>query len=380
MHLQHKASPAPKNLAAEKRDFARILEDRQIAKEIPYQRKMDKKLAQKFAESISLDDVREKGNLEWGWKQTPMLSIDLSSLGYGIVHIKDESRNPTGTFKDRAMWEIAKQFKYFGELYPLNGKSAPHAPVPRFSVITSGNVGASLSHLFEKYGLPPVKLLVSKSLSKEKLDSLKKMYADIYLVDLGIKQLSAREISLLTNNRGGIDITSAVYFEPHAIFYDWLVHEVFNQKPDEIYVPYGSGRLMENFLTWQVRSVKNHFDKTPDPRLQIPLGNLVKIGIFGAEPLDANSSADKLTKDFNPFTIFKDNDLSSLVSLHNSGKSTGVYKVKEEFISIAHSILSRHCRTEPSGAAGLALYLQRYEKQKPNPNSKVVIVNTGQGI
>ena len=192
---------------------------------------------------------------------------------------------------------------------------------------------------------------------------------DIYPTDILIDAMN------MPVNENGIDITSVSSLEPHAIFYDWHVHEAFNETPNEIYVPYGSGRVMENYVTWQMRNARKK-----DPRLKIPVGRLINISILGAEPEKRKSIADKLTKDYNPFVIFHDEDLSALRTLAFTGRNTGVYQIPEERIEQAYKLLRKYCDTEPSGSAGLALYLQRFDEGKISPRNKVLIVNTGKGI
>ena len=247
--------------------------------------------------------------------------------------------------------------------------------VPRLTYVTAGNVGRAASSMFKKHDLPPMKLLVDSSIPPERLDVLKRFHADIYMTDLSEKQLTTEEIKRLTNNEKGIDITSVMILEPWAIFYDWHVHEAFNENSNEIYLPYGSGRTMENYLTWQIRNARNK-----DPRLKIPVGKLVDTSILGAEPEKKRSMADKLTKDYNPFVIFNDQDISALGTLAFTGRNTGVYQVSEERIRQAYQILSKYCDTEPSASTGLALYLQRYDDGKINSRNKILVVNTGKGI
>jgi hypothetical protein len=216
---------------------------------------------------------------------------------------------------------------------------------------------------------------------------LKNLYADVYLFDLSKAVLTADDIKTLTNNTHGIDITSVVVIEPHAVFYDWHVHEAFNEEPDEIYVPYGSGRLMENYLTWQQRTVRNELQGARDQRLRASAAKVATMDVLGAEPEALDSIADKLTKPCNPFALLKagqkdasDSDVSALKRFAFSGKNTGVYPVPEAYIKKAYDILSQFLRTEPSGSAGLALYLQRFDQGLANPERKVLVVNTGRGL
>jgi threonine synthase len=350
-----------------------------VIKENEYPNVMDWKLAEMWAEGIPLFKENDPENPEW--KATPIKILDLSSEGYGQVYVKDESKNPTKTIKDRMAWELTTLFRDYARGLHLKKKEGllngniGSLVIPRFTYVTSGNVGKAISEAFKRYSLPPMKLLVDNSMPAGRLDALKGLHADIYMADLSKKPLTAKEIKELTNNRGGIDITSVVVLEPNSNYYDWHVHEAFNEDPNEIYVPYGSGRLMENYLTWQARNARNK-----DPRLKIPAGKLTNISVLGAEPIKLHSIADKLTKKYNPFVILSDQDINALGTLSFTGKNTGVYHTPEEKIKQGYEFMKREFDTEPTGSAGLGLYLHRYDQSKIDPRKKVLIINTGKGI
>ncbi|MBI1973052.1 pyridoxal-phosphate dependent enzyme [Candidatus Woesearchaeota archaeon] len=356
--------------------------DVDIIQEREHPKVMNWELVEKWADGIPRYSENDVAQPEW--RATPVFPLDLSPEGYGLVHIKDESdktSNPTQTIKDRAAWELTTLFRdYARGLYLkrreglLNGNIGSLV-VPRLSYVTAGNVGRAVSNMFKKYSLPPFKLLVDTSISPERLEKLKGLHADIYRTDLGKKSLTPEEIKRLTNNENGIDITSVMVIEPQVVFYDWHVHEVFNEKPNEIYIPYGSGRLFENYVTWQMRNARSQ-----DPRLKIPVGKVLDMSILGAEPHNRKSIADKLTKDYNPFVLFDDQDVAALGTLAFTGRNTGIYKVSERRIQEAYDLLRRHCETEPSASIGLALYMQQWTERKIRSQDKVVIVNTGKGI
>ena len=358
-----------------------------IIQEIEHPTQIDWDLVDKWAEGIPC--FGENDPLHPEWRATPTFPVDLSPQGYGLVHVKDESdktSNPTQTVKDRAAWELTCLYRDYARSLYLQGKAGflngniGSLIVPRLSLITAGNAGRAVSDMFKKYELPPIKLIVDSSIPMERLEILKTLHADIYMVDLSERELTAKDIKRITHNENGVDITSVKSFEPQAIFYDWHVHEAFNECPNDIYVPYGSGRLMENYLTWQYRTIRNAVSGTKDPRLRVPAERVASMNIFGAEPERQDSIADKLTAEYKPFTIFDDHDMSALADLQFTGRDTGVYQVPEERIRQAYSILSRVCDTPPSGSAELALYLQRFDEGKVDPRRNVLIVNTGKGI
>lgn len=356
--------------------------DVDIIQEIEHPKEMSWEVVEKWADGIPVFSENDPAHPEW--RSTPTFPVDLSSVGYGLVFVKNEAdreSNPTQTIKDRVAWELTTLFRdYARGLYLkkreglLNGNIGSLV-VPRLSYVTAGNVGRAVSNMFQLYELPPMKLLVDASISPEKLEILKGLHADIYRANLSKESLTAEEIKRLTNNERGIDITSVASIEPQAIFYDWHVHEAFNEMPNGVYVPYGSGRLMENYLTWQMRNARER-----DPRLRIPIARLLDISVLGAEPEKRNSVADKLTKAYNPFVTFGYQDILALGTLAFTGRNTGIYKVPEERIKQAHELLSRYCETEPSASAGLALYLQRFDEGKVRPLDKILVVNTGKGI
>lgn len=363
--------------------------ERRIIKEISFPLYMSRELMDQWADGIPVFSEADPKKPEW--KETPLIPLDLSRIGYGELFIKNEadrSCNPTGTIKDRAAWELATLYRdYARGLYlklragNLTKGELQRLVIPRFSLITAGNEGLAIANCFQQYKLPPPKMIVGTELTGKRVDSLSKLRADIYQLDLTERELSADDIKRMTNNPSGIDITSCHSIEPQAIFYDWHVHESFNQSPDVVIVPRGSGRLMENYLYWQHRTLRNNMIGTSDPRLRVPTQQVINIDILGAEPDQRESIADKLTTSFRPFVIFNDQDIESFRLLASSGDHTGIHKVSEERIMEALAILRRHgISAEASAAVSLGLYLALFERSKIPKGQKVLVVNTGRGL
>lgn len=362
--------------------------DREVKKELEYPRCVTYEMVEKWGDGIPAFAEADPHAPEW--RTTPSILIDLSGDGFGEIFVKDESSlesNPTGTIKDRAAWELATLYRDFARaLYlkirigALDKKNLEKIVLPRLSVITSGNEGKAIAECFKKYDLPPPKLIIGKDTRLSIVDELLKLRADIYAIDLS-RELTVEDIKRLSSNLDGVDLTSIRSIEPSSVFYDWHVHEAFKEIPAEIYVPYGSGRLMENYLVWQARSLRNESEGRRDPRLKIPVSQVISMNIFGAEPAEYPSQADKLGAQFKPFLLFEDEDIQALVSFALTGSETGKYKITEKHIQQAHQLLTSHgIEAEPSGAAGLALYLDRFERGLVQQGKKVLIVNTGKGL
>lgn len=349
-----------------------------------YPKKLNLKIIEEWAEGIPVFSENDPKNPEW--RATKTVPLDLGS-GHGEIIVKDESdieSNPTQTIKDRAAWELATLYRDFARITWLKYKSGKisqneieNFSVPRISLITAGNEGRAVAERFKKHNLPKPKLIVSNTIDGNIYKELQKLYAEIYPTDLSIP-LAPADIKRISNNETGLDITSLRSIEPGSIFYDWHVHEGFNEKPNEVFLPYGSGRLMANYLYWQAKSLRGN---SIDPRLKISQQNLAEISILGAEPLAKETAADKLYAEHKPFSLLNEHEIEALRSLQFTGQASGVYKTQEQFISTALEIMKKKgIDSEASAAAGLALYLQLHDQGKINQESKILIVNTGSGL
>jgi hypothetical protein len=365
-----------------------IADSREIIKTVPYPGRMNSALIAEWADGIPVYSENDPENPEW--RETPVKILDLENDGYGLVHIKDESArdsNPTGTIKDRAAWELAVLYRNFARMLFLQVRKGlltkaemEKMPVPRFTYLTAGNNGRAVEACFGKYNLPPPKIIFDREKAEQLLPHLAGWRADVYSVDM-TEELSASDLLALTDNENGIDITSFTPFNPHLVFYDWHVHEVFNREPDFIFVPYGSGRLMENYLAWQYVTSRNSASGERDPRLKTDAAKVTRMNICGAEPAHLHSIADKLTTRFKPFLLFKDEDIRGSRNMSFTGSMSGKEPVEERYIAAAHTLLKKNgFHAEPSAAAGLALYLRYFDEGRIGERDKVVVVNTGEGV
>ncbi len=328
------------------------------------------------------------------WNPTPLIDLDLARMlsdkRYAHVRVKDESHNPTGTIKDRAAWELAKLYQQFAERIQMKldfktlDLPLSRIPIPRVTLLTAGNEGRAIAACFEKFKLPPPKIIVGSDISTDRLSVLRSLRADIYQVDFSDRAFTGEELLEMSNNHGGVDLTSmtGIPFRPDIVYYDWHVHETFNECPDHIYVPYGSGRVFENYLAWQDRSFQER--KAPDPRLTAPVEKVISISIHGGTPKNRSTKADKLFADFSPYVLFEDKDIRAARNLEMTGRNTCVEALPEDYIQTAYQIFQDSgIRSEPSGAAGLAQYLFECENKQTAErlhNTNIVIVNTGRGL
>ena len=91
---------------------------------------------------------------------------------------------------------------------------------------------------------------------------------------------------------------------------------------------------------------------------------------------DPTSIADKLYAPFRPSLTIHQQRVEFYKRVGYCGESTGIQIVREEHITAAMNLMVEHeINAEPSGAAGLEMFLQNQDKVPSG--STVVVVNTG---
>tara|TARA_Y100000310_G_scaffold344558_1_gene457964 strand:- start:2055 stop:3077 length:1023 start_codon:yes stop_codon:yes gene_type:complete len=299
---------------------------------------------------------------------TPTIKINVP--GFSDVWLKDESKNPTGTHKDRMAWEMVVTYRDF-LLAKKDGLSKDK--LPQMSLITSGSAGFAIQSLLKRYNLPNLKCLVDIDLDERIIRKLESIGCEIYRADLARKPFHWKEILTLTGNTDGIDITSNDALDPTVKFYDWLSYEIINHSPDYCFIPFGTGNLFENLLNINKKEVLSNFH---DPRFSGDIEKLKKCNFLGATVNDPKSKADKLYSPHLPFVHFDEQWIKVYRDKGCCGPESNVYLIQEKFLDQAIRLSKeQEIDCEPSGIAGLALLLQM--KNKIPKDKKILIVNTG---
>jgi len=299
---------------------------------------------------------------------TPTFKIEVP--GFKNVWLKDESVNPSGTHKDRMAWEMVVTYK--GLL--LSKQKGRIDSLPHLSIISSGSAANAIQRMLAKYSLPNLKVLVDYRINSVIKNNLEKIGCEIYETDLSKKSLNTQEILQLTNNIGGIDVTSDSSLGPYTVFYDWLSYEIINESPEYVFVPYGTGNLFENIVNVAVKESKSLFFH--DKRLKNNSDLIGHCNFLGATTNNPDTKADKLYSPHLPFVHFDTDWIKLSITKGYIGEESNVYNVQEKYFDLAMDIAKKNKITcEPSGVAGLALLLQL--NGKIPKDKKILIVNTG---
>lgn len=299
---------------------------------------------------------------------TPTYKIKVP--GFSNVWLKDESRNPTGTHKDRMAWEIVVTYKDF-LLAKKRGQVTGH--LPAMSIISSSSAAIAIQTQLKKYRLPNLRVLADANTNQDVIKSMKKIGCEIFETDLSKKPFHWKEILTLTHNPNGFDITSSEALDPTTRFYDWLSYEILNSSPDYCFIPFGTGNLFENVLNINKKEVST---QDHDPRFRGNLEILRRCNFFGVTTNNPKSKADKLYSPHLPFVHYDEQWIRLYRYAGFCGSESNVYLLKEQYLDKAIKIAeAQKINCEPSGIAGLALLLQM--KNKIPKNKKILIVSTG---
>lgn len=301
---------------------------------------------------------------------TPTYKIDVP--GFTNVWLKDESKNPTGTHKDRMAWEIVVTYRSI--LQAKERDQINNTGLPSMSVLSSGSAAVAIQTQLLKYKLPNLKVLVDYKTKDQTKNHLKSLGCEIYETDLSVKPLNSGEILDLTNNKDGFDITSSEALDPTTRFYDWLSYEIINSSPEYCFIPFGTGNLYENILNINKKEVSSTIH---DPRFTGEVKKLRMCHFIGVTTDNPNSkSAEKLYSPHLPFVHFGEQWIKLYKYSGFCGTESNVYKLDDVFLDEAIEIAEKNkIDCEPSGIAGLAMLLQM--KDSVPKDAKILIVNTG---
>ncbi len=297
------------------------------------------------------------------------------------VLLKDESELPTGTHKARRAWE--KIVDYKGVIKERLGRDGP-LWLPSYSIISSGSDAAALQYFLRQFNLPDLRVVMDEARAKEDvIGRLEQLGAIVFPVDLEERELTSEDVLKVTRNYpDGIDATSwDITTADRNTYYDWLAYEILNLAPRHIFVPVGTGELFSNLAFVIHRHV---CERAWDERLSAPIQ---QINIYGATSENPNSKMVMLYAKWRPVLRRLRETLSDFKAAGSLGEQSGVFIIEDELAEAALLAVQRQAlapevrslysaiRSDVSGIAGLALYLQRAD-QIP-PDETVVVVNTG---
>jgi len=165
-----------------------------------------------------------------GEGMTPLLVAPRLAASLGLEHltVKDEGRNPTGSFKDRGMSAAMTMAKHLG---------AKHLIIP-----TAGNAGGSASSYAARAGIG-IDVLVPRDAPAANHDECRRAGAAVTLVD-GFLDECGRRAAAIAEAEGWFELST--FKEPYRVegkktmAYE-LAEQLAGALPDAIVYPTGGG-------------------------------------------------------------------------------------------------------------------------------------------
>lgn len=165
-----------------------------------------------------------------GEGMTPLIATPRLGQSLGLPHlsVKDEGRNPTGSFKDRGMSAAMTMAKHLG---------VRHLIIP-----TAGNAGGSAAAYAARAGIP-IDVLIPKDAPAANRDECRRAGANVQLVD-GFLDECGRRAGAIAAEKGWFELST--FKEPYRVegkktmAYE-LAEQLAGNMPDAIVYPTGGG-------------------------------------------------------------------------------------------------------------------------------------------
>jgi threonine synthase len=266
---------------------------------------------------------------------TPLIELNdiKSQFHLKDAFVKDESKNPFYTIKDR------RNFYIFQE--------ASRLKVDKLVLITSGNNGYSLAS-FAKNTPIKVVCIISRDLSGD----IKRALRDVayQVIELNLQHKIMRPEELITFAREKEDEVIWEVTNGYEENYDSIIEEILQKtKPTYVVVPVGSGGIYLGAI--------QGLERRNSP------AKVIGVGVQNT----THSFADKLSTPWTPYTKAFE---------HYQKLGHPIYRLTEEEVKKTDKIFKNIVPSEPSSSIVFAAL----EKHKFNRTDTVVFINSGRAL
>jgi threonine synthase len=303
-----------------------------------------------------------------GEGQTSLLRsvFTAEKLGLQELFFKNETQNPTWTFKDRGT--------------ACSVQNAFALGYRRFGTLSSGNMGASVAAYGSRADMDTF-IMLKDNVPQEKIDALTIYGARAFKVYGDYGELYARLLEIGNQHQIYFSLSDdPLRVEGYKSLAFELLEQMDGQLPDFLAVPLGSGGLC--------RGILKGFEELRDSGITMQLPGFIGVQAVGNSPtVDAfEKGADRIERFQNSLTL--DHVLenpyppSGNQVLRKLRATNGLLlKVDNEAILRAMRLLSQEgIFAQPASATALAGLMQAVNKKMIPAGSRVVVVVTGSGL
>lgn len=340
-------------------------------------------------ERLDREEIKNRSGGMWRWREllpvhdpenmlslgegdTPTLRLDNLgvTLGLSQLYVKDESLNPTGSFKARGLAAAVSKAKELG--------------VKKVIIPTAGNAGGAMAAYAARGGLAAC-ILMPKDTPQANIEESRITGAEVIMVD-GLISDAATKADEKAQAEGWFSVST--FKEPYRTegkkVMGYELAEQFSWRlPDVIVYPTGGGTGLVGM--WKAFAELDALDWLQDDNLP----RLVAVQAAGCAPVVEafETGATKCTFWQGAQTIASGlrvpKSFADSKMLQDIRESNGTaVAVSDEEITSAQRHLGREegIFAAPEGAATLAGLYKLIERDWVAPDERIVLFNTGSGL
>ncbi len=315
---------------------------------------------------LPVNDIPANRSLQVGG--TPLVALPALAAEYGLseLYVKDDTRQPSGSLKDRAT-EVALQH------------AAEHDHTTLVAAST-GNAAASLATLAAHHGRRAV-ILVPAGASEGKLVPILQCGGVLCPVQgtyddaFELAETVARELGWYSRNSGSNPVLS----EGKKTVALEIAEQLAWRAPDKVFVPVGDGCIIGGVYKGFYDLLRlGWIDHLPELVAVQAAGSAAVVnalqGDTGIKAVQADTIADGIRVDL------PRDGAKALRAVRETG-GFGVAVTDDEILSAQHSLAQRTgIFAEPSAAAAYAGFIKAHGDKLISPGERVVLLITGNGL
>lgn len=324
----------------------------------------------RWHELLPVFDIKNVVTLGEG--DSPLLSVPRAGAGLGTenLYVKDESFNPTGSFKARGISAAISKAKELG--------------ITKIVIPTAGNAGGAAAAYAARAGIA-AKIIMPKDTPRANIQESRIAGAEVILVD-GLIDKAAQLAGEFSRDEGWLDIST--FKEPYRVegkkIMAYELAEFFNwELPDVIIYPTGGGTgLVGMWKAFSEMETLGWLKNNKKPRMVSVQSDgcapVVRAFNAGSDTNEYWAKAQTIASGLRVPKSFADRLIMKALYESNGAAEA----VSDEKISAAQKFLAsgEGIFAAPEGAATFAALQSLLKKGWIKPYEKVVLFNTGTGL
>ncbi len=305
-----------------------------------------------------------------GW--TPLFQPAALSAQRGVerLWIKDESRNPTASFKDRASAVVVARAREIGAEMVITA--------------STGNAGAALAGMAAAVGQPAV-ILAPRTAPPAKIAQLLIYGARVVLVDGNYDQAfdlsieASNEFGWYCRNTGYNPFTAEGKKTAALEIWEAVLREQSLDRPLSIFVSVGDGNIISGIHKgFKDLDALGWLDQMPklfgvQAQGSAAIAHAYSEGTEQIRPVSAATIADSISVDL---------PRDGLRALRAATQTGGAYiqVADNEILAAIAELGTAGIFAEPAGAAAYAGFAKALDDGQIKPDDPVLVLNTGSGL